>query len=194
MNELRNRKRRRIIVLLLLIGLIGGYVAPRLVTTVRFFGTAHEPSVDGEFTDFENLLPEPDSTPIKFHAGLPHNFFDKSSFIRAVWLSRTKNFHGYRFFSKKWLPSGEFTDVVAQVLTDPKSFRAYRGPKLCGGYHADFLAQFETSQGKHTFLVCLGCHEVIVVSSRGSKIVELSTQSYDILFAAWKEELRSALP
>lgn len=168
--------------------LVGLYAIPRLWTTVRFAGQAHVPSLDGDFARIDSLLPTADSQIASFHRGLPRNFDDTSEFLRAVWLSPTWSYHGYRFQFSEWRPSPAFRSLVHGALTQKQSFEAYGGPKLCGGYHADFVAEFTTSDGPVQFMVCLGCHEVLVFGPRGSSIVELSKKAYNSILKAWRDE------
>jgi len=128
---------------MVIVVLVGIYAGPRLWTTVRFAGTAHVPKLDGDFGRIEMLRPAEGSEITRFYRGLPHNFFDGQAFLRAVWLSPTRSFHGYRFEFGKWKPSPEFRAVAESVLTRKASFVPYHGPKMCGGFHADFLAEFK---------------------------------------------------
>jgi hypothetical protein len=184
-NSPRWFRRPRWITLLLIFSL---YAIPRLWTTARFSGQAHVPSLDGEFPRISSLLPSADGRLISFHRGLPHNYFDSLDFLHAVWLSPTWSYHGYCFEFSEWSPSPEFRTLVHSAFTQKHSFKQYGGPKLCGGYHADFLAEFTTSTGTTQFMVCLGCHEVLVFAPSGSGIVELSRDAYDALLKAWKHE------
>jgi|APTNR8051073442_1049403.scaffolds.fasta_scaffold02744_5 hypothetical protein len=178
-------RRPRWLIVCLLVGL---YAIPRLWTTVRFAGQAHVPDLDGDFARIDSLLPAADSQIASFHRGLPHNLSDPSAFLRAVWLSPTWSYHGYRFQFAEWRPSPAFRSVVQGALTQKRSFNTYGGPKACGGYHADFVAEFATSDGPVQFMVCLGCHEVLVFGPHGSSIVELSQTAYDSLLKAWRDE------
>jgi hypothetical protein len=164
------------------------YATPRLIATLRFANLAHEPSVSGEFSQLDMLLPPASSTISRFHLGLPHNSLHSASFIRSVWLSFTKSYHGYLFHSEAWQPSPEFSVLTQRILTDKSTFRAYIGPKLCGGFHADFAVILNAPDGTTEFMVCLGCQEVLIFAPGGECIVELNEEPYRLLKEAWKQE------
>ncbi len=182
----RKRWFRRPLWLIVLLA-FGVYVVPRLWTTVRFAGQVHGSSLDEDFTRIKALLPPSDNEISLFYRGLPHNYFEKPEFIRAVWLSPTRSHHGYRFQFPAWEPSSEFRAAVQTALTRTDSFDQYAS-KMCGGFHADFLAEFKTSEGKVRFMVCLGCGDVLVFSPQGSAVVGLSRDADDALQKAWRQE------
>ncbi|MEO7676825.1 MAG: hypothetical protein ABIV39_08705 [Verrucomicrobiota bacterium] len=90
--------------------------------------------------------------------GLPHNYFNEKKFVHELWNSSNISIHGYRFYKTPLESNKEFESVLYSLMTDQKSFTPYLGPKLCGGYHADFAVQFDD----FWYLVCLGCHEVLL--------------------------------
>ena len=164
------------------------YAGPRLSTTLRFAGRAHVPSLSGDFTRLDILLPPSSSTVSSFHLGLPHNYFASDEFLKSVWFTFTTSHHGYRFRSFAWTPSPRFADLVQRLFTEKSTFTPYGGPKLCGGYHADFAVQLDAPKRAVEFMVCLGCHEVLLFAPSGECIVELSDESYRMFTEAWKHE------
>lgn len=78
-------------------------------------------------------------------------------------------------------------DVIQETLLDPGSFRPYSGPKLCGGYHADFAACLRASDGtEYWFLVCFGCHEVLCFSGSHELHCEMESDAMVSLEQAWE--------
>lgn len=168
---------------------------PRLWTIWRFAGEAHVPSVDRQFGKLPKLLPARGSPLTDLHAGLAHNYQDRKQFTEEVWNSPTLSLHGYRFHAEPWEPADPlFPAIVLGVLTNPDAYRPYGGPKLCGGYHADFAAGFESAETRTWFLVCLGCSEVIIFTDHDELICELEPAAHRALVAAYGKAVRSSLP
>jgi len=181
-----NSRRRFAVVVALVVG--SWYAVPRAITTIRFAGDAHIPTLSGDYSGFSAMLPVQNLQISKLHLGLPHNYSERNAFLRSVWLTPTRSFFGYRFQSKVWEASENFRTIAQGIFTDPEAFRPYIGPKLCGGFHADFLARYEDGSEQFTFMVCFGCHEILVFTPSGRRIVELNDWAYAKLSAAWQAE------
>jgi hypothetical protein len=174
-------------ILLILIGVAAFLLRDsRIAAQIRFAGNAHVPSVDADFTNLSKVLPPKTASVVEAFPGLPHNHGDSEAFVQELWGSDNQSIHGYRFYSEPLKLSSEFKQVVHDLLTDPSTFTAYGGPKLCGGYHADFAVQFDSSGQQYWFLVCFGCHEVLCFSKGEELISDLDSDAVKALYAAWK--------
>lgn len=158
----------------------------RTVAMIRFMGIAHRPSLNHEFENLEELLP---GEPVlaEMRGGLPHPFHDKSEFARELWKSSNQSIHGYRFYQRPERPSAAVVAVLVGVLADKRSFVAYGGPKMCGGYHADFAVRLESCGESNWFLVCLGCEEVLIYSKDKELICDLEREAAQKLSEAWMD-------
>lgn len=160
----------------------------RALAMIRFMGIAHRPSLNPEFERLEELLPA-DPVFVELHGGLPHPFHDKSEFARELWKSRNQSIHGYRFYQRPETPSAAVAAAFTEVLANRDSFTPYAGPKMCGGYHADFAVRLG-SRGESTwFLVCLGCGEVLLYSKDRNLVCDLEPIAETRLREAWSEQL-----
>lgn len=66
----------------------------------------------------------------------------------------------FKFFDPPHPVSGERLRILNKSLTRADVFAPFGGPKLCGGFHPDYLLEWK-SQGKHyQALFCFGCHEI----------------------------------
>jgi hypothetical protein len=160
----------------------------RALAMVRFMGNAHRPSLDSDFQLLEELLP---ARPVlaEMHAGLPHPYHEKDEFFHELWDGGNLSIHGYRFYRQPEKSSPAVAATFADVLSDRRSFTPYAGPKMCGGYHADFAVRLE-SRGESTwFLVCLGCGEVLIYSKDRELICDLEPVAETRLREAWSEQL-----
>ena len=171
-----------------LLVLLLAYLAPRAYLTIRFAGTAHEPSSSSDFSDAASFLAKPDSSVSVVLSGLSHNYFDSETFMLEVWMKPISLRHGYPFRRKARKVSDEFSAILVDVFSEASSIEPYRGPKLCGGFHADFFAEFRSSARRSRVLVCFGCGEALLFSGSESRIVDLSDKAFDRLDTAWREQ------
>lgn len=188
-------KRRRLwprLVGIALVVLAGLYAIPRLVTTARYYGQIHEPSLDAELVGLDAMMPSKDGEMTSFHLGLPHPYFEGSDFLWAVWLSPTRNFHGYRFRYEEWTPGEAFRNAVRETLSRREVYKGY-APANCGGFHADFVAEFTTSDGVGQLMVCLSCGDVLLFGPGGARVSSLSREAHKALTEAWKAEFNLPL-
>jgi len=176
-----------IFVVIAVVALIGGVIyGPRAWTVWRFSGVPHVPSVDSDFTNLGHILPSPGAGIARLHLGLAHNFQDKETFKEEVWHSPTFSLHGYRFHEEQWTADAAFRLTAARLLTDSKTFTAYAGPMMCGGYHADFAACLDAPGSPCWFLVCLGCEEVIIFHGNEELICDLDPHAWRELLEAFR--------
>ena len=172
--------------LLLIVALLAWDGRP--LAMIRFIGTAHRPSLNPDFERLEELLPV-DPVFAELHGGLPHPFHDKGEFLRELWKSSNHSIHGYRFYDRPETPSAAVVAELVGVLADRRSFVAYGGPKMCGGYHADFAVRLDSGGESTWFLVCLGCGEVLLYSKDRELICDLEPVAETRLREAWSEQL-----
>jgi hypothetical protein len=159
----------------------------RLAAQIRFAGNAHVPSVDADFGNLQKVLPSKSATIVEAFLGLPHNFADTDDFIQELWHSDNRSIHGYRFYSDPIALTDELKQVIHGLFTVQGAFTPYGGPKLCGGYHADFAVRCYDAGQQYWFLVCLGCHEVLCFTKGEELIIELESNAHKGLVAAWKK-------
>lgn len=115
----------------------------RTVAMIRFMGNAHRPSLDSDFERLGELLPVGPEL-AEMNAGLPHPYHDKDEFFRELWKGGNQSIHGYRFYKRPEKPSAAVAATFGEVLADRRTFTPYGGPKMCGGYHADFAVRLES--------------------------------------------------
>lgn len=159
----------------------------RAIAMLHLLGGIHLTSPDPDFRKLESRLPLDSPTLAEMYEGLPHPYWDKAGFARELWTTSNQSIAGHRFYKKLARPSPEVQAVLLDVLNRKESFEPYPGPKMCGGYHADFAVRLE-SHGKSTwFLVCLGCHEVIVHADGKELICDLERHAARRLEEAWMD-------
>lgn len=159
----------------------------RTVAMIRFAGEVHEPHLDSDFKQLDELLPKSGAVLAEMYVGLPHPYGEKDEFVRELWSQPNRSIKGYRFQRQPATPSEVMKSAFVEVLSARESFRAYQGPKLCGGYHADFAVKLESGGVATWFLVCLGCGEVLIYSEDKELICELVREAELRLEDIWRD-------
>lgn len=184
------RKRRFLIIALFLAALVAWLAWDgRVAAQVRFAGTTHTPSFAKDYTRLPALLPAGECAIYQIHRGLPHPYSEKKDFVRELWLSSNRSILGYRFYDRQEKLAPHLSERIASILARPDSYHPYIGPKMCGGYHADFAVMLGGDGKQRWILVCLGCGEVLIRSDDGELICELEPVAETLLSDAWGEHL-----
>lgn len=174
-------------VLVLLAGIL--LLDGRIVAQLRFSGIAHQPSFERDFSRLPTLLPTGKSAVNQIYRGLAHPYGDQEEFVRQLWRTPNRSILGYRFRKEQENLSEDHKQRLAQILSRPDSFHPYLGPKLCGGYHADFAVMLGGDGKERWMLVCLGCGEVLIRSDDGEVICDLEPLAETLLEEIWSEHL-----
>ena len=189
MKKMLRRIAKIVAIVLILLGVAAFLLRDsRIAAQIRFAGNAHVPSIDADFSNLSEVVPAKTASVVEVFPGLPHNFADSETFVQELWNSENQSIHGYRFYSEQLEFSDSFRKVVQDLFTDQRTFTPYGGPKLCGGYHADFAIRLDDDGQQHWFLVCFGCHEILCFTKGAELISDLDSDAYKALLAAWKTE------
>ena len=100
------------------------------------------------------------SKEIQLFEGLPHQRWEKELLDEELKSKRTLELHEFPFYQEKRAMSEDDVAVVRRTLADVKSIEAWRGEKLCGGYHPDYLLEWREGEEVYRVQICLGCHEL----------------------------------
>lgn len=131
------------------------------------------------------MIPGSGAKLVSVHKGLSHPFSNEERFEQELWNEENLPIHGYRFFAKPEAVSPEFERNALEILSRPGSYESYTGPKMCGGYHADFALTFDDAGVRKELLVCFGCQEVLMYAQGRDLICELEISAARRLVAAW---------
>jgi len=86
------------------------------------------------------------SKEIQLFEGLPHQYWEKDLLDEELKSKRTVHLHKFPFYQEKRAMAEEDAAVVRRILSDVKSVEAWRGEKLCGGYHPDYLLEWRAGE------------------------------------------------
>ena len=172
-----------VLILLAAILLLDGSI----VAQVRFSGRAHTPSFERDFSRLPALLLAAKSAVHRIFRGLAHLYHDKKEFARQLWRTPNRSILGYRCHEQQENLSEDQKQRLRAILSQSDSFHPYLGPKLCGGYHADFAVLLGGDGKERWMLVCLGCGEVLIRSDDGELICDLEPLAAILLWEIWSE-------
>jgi hypothetical protein len=106
--------------------------------------------------------------------GLPHQSEEKDLLEQELKSKKTVTLHNFPFYAEPLsLKANDGTALIA-LAANRKSFQEWGGPKLCGGFHPDYLIEFTAGKDTYRMLVCFGCHEVKLFGPKSEVYVDMS--------------------
>jgi hypothetical protein len=91
-------------------------------------------------------------------------------------------FVGKHYFFSSPLKLDEDDELsLTSTVRNYKSFAAYAGGKMCGGFHPDANIQIKTANTAISMLICFGCSEARIISGDVDRMVELEPHAYSTL-------------
>lgn len=115
--------------------------------------------------------------------GLPHQLVEHGSFLRELQTRANVEFAGYAFYKRPLPLADADREALREIFTDARTFRAYSGPKKCGGFHPDYAVAWGRGGATERLLVCFGCHEILVANADQQLIADLPGPAYERLRA-----------
>lgn len=99
--------------------------------------------------------------------GLPHQMFEKQSYLKQLQRKDITKIAKYPFYAEKSAPK---QDKALRTFLQSKTIAApFTGEKACGGFHPDYALVWTDEQDKtHAALICSGCGELLYVPHSGS--------------------------
>jgi hypothetical protein len=117
------------------------------------------------------------SEEVVLYEGLPSEFWEPQLLEREVNRKKTIRLHGYPFYDERLALKGADAEQFTALFSAERSFKRYRGPKVCGGYHPDYCVEWKTGDAATRALVCLECGEVKIFGLRSELHCDLSPES-----------------
>ena len=112
--------------------------------------------------------------------GLPHPF--DSAFTTEKAKDNIHSISEHLFYDGRISLSADDHSQVRNTLEEKDSYAPHTEEKLCGGFHPDWAVEIGTGAGKTVYLICFGCHEVIVLEGVGGDFhYDLADEAYDLL-------------
>ena len=147
-----------------------------------------------------DLVP-PRTESVVSYAGFSHPYWHTERLCFEILLKPRRMIHGHAF--SRAATETEAIRKIADLLSNPSSFRQWTGNKACGGFHADRYFGWTKDSQRWEVLLCMGCHEALLF--HGGKFQEqmARNQSYPASDSAmawsgrllmWADQMRKASP
>lgn len=127
---------------------------------------------------------------LTLYEGLPHQTFERESFVNEQRTKPTIVRLAYPFYSEPLQLSDADNSALKQILSDADTFEQFYAESLCGGFHPDFAVEFEHDSIRYTALLCFGCSEAKVTRGGAGTRYELNAaaaQKLKALLATYRK-------
>jgi hypothetical protein len=114
---------------------------------------------------------------VVLHEGLPSEFWEPQLREREVGRKKTTRLHGHPFYDERPALRAADAERLTALFSAKGSFRRYRGPKGCGGYHPDYCVEWKAGDGATRALISLECGEVKIFGPRSELHCDLSPEA-----------------
>jgi hypothetical protein len=94
------------------------------------------------------------------YEGMPHPTFDKDLLASELKQKKNVRLHQEYFYDSPKPVKEAVGKVLTDVIADPASLQAYRGPKRCGGFHPDYAVEWKAGSDTYHVQICYGCKEL----------------------------------
>lgn len=129
-------------------------------------------AVDGEakaqadFEAYQKIAKRLNRDQFTLYEGLPHPMFENERFKQERQREDILEIDDEWFYhTPLQFDDARFSSTLPKLLLEPERYLPYSGPKLCGGFHADYdvVLQDDQDETECHFQLCFGCHEVKMV-------------------------------
>ncbi|MFT3878950.1 MAG: hypothetical protein QM703_04730 [Gemmatales bacterium] len=97
---------------------------------------------------------------VVIYVGLPHQLFEKHDLEEELRTKQVIEFYGYPFYQEPIVLTSSVINRLSEVFGDQKTYLPWSGPKLCGGFHPDYVVEWRVGWNCYRALICFGCDEV----------------------------------
>lgn len=113
------------------------------------------------------------------YEGLPHPMFESGAFREERAYKKVFEVGAQYFYVKPLAVSDDDRKALPELFQAIDVFAPFRGEKLCGGFHADYLLEWRQKDERLVqVLVCFSCHEALVIDASGSLRSDLTEKGY----------------
>jgi len=130
---------------------------------------------------------------VEVYEGLPNPFGEAKFFESEKRTKDCRQISGQWFYAKPQDARMELQPEL-QRMTEAGLFQHWRGPKFCGGFHADYAVVLTTGQKELHVLLCFGCHEAKIARESEPFTADIKTVDFQLtcdLNGKYFEALRS---
>lgn len=100
---------------------------------------------------------------IEVFEGLPHELHERELYNSELEKKKTIEIAGYLFYASPIVLSKSDKKRLTDLYCTKETFVPYRGVKMCGGYHPDWLVRWKKGEEEWIAHFCFGCHEATTI-------------------------------
>jgi hypothetical protein len=120
---------------------------------------------------------------VAVYEGLPHPMFESDIYLSELKRADIVRIETFPFYAEPLSVSPPEKSTLTEIVLGDDAHIPYGGPKMCGGYHPDYVLIWDYAGHKSGAMLCFGCHEVIYFTPQGRLIEELGGAAYGKLKA-----------
>lgn len=110
------------------------------------------------------------------HEGLPHQSDERELLQQELKRGDVTKIAKFPFYTPA---RPAMTARLQELLADPKNLGEWRGGGLCCVFHPDYCVSWSVDGKTFSALICLGCHEVILVEGNQQLHYKLEDRAYE---------------
>ena len=130
--------------------------------------------------NFALLLKEADSVTV--YEGLPHPMLESQARIAEKINKETFGVASELFYKKPLAIAKEDQASLEVLFRSEPLCTSYAGPKLCGGFHADYAIEWKKGDDRVAIaMLCFSCHEIWTVQGEKNWIADMTKTGFEAL-------------
>ena len=127
-----------------------------------------------ELWDFAEEVETADRVVI--HEGLPGPTFEQDLYEYEIAKEQHETFDGFAFYKNpRPLVKAETEDLTQQIFD---AAIPYRGVKMCGEFHPDFMLEWKVRDASYRAHICFGCHELRLIGPGKDLLLDIDDSEF----------------
>jgi hypothetical protein len=106
---------------------------------------------------------------VTVYEGRPHQNMEYDLFKAERESKPSITLHDFSFYAEALTIDSADVAELRRIIADAASYKKYRGPKKCGGFHPDYAVAWD----EFTVLICFGCGEIKILGPGGESIFDM---------------------
>jgi hypothetical protein len=120
-----------------------------------------EEELVSSFQNYDELAAALDrASSAKVYEGLPHNYWEPEQYASERKSKPTIIIEDFAFYEPPISATPASLTQLHDLLTSKSSFKPFRGPKACGGFHPDWCVTWIDDPHSYTIFLCFGCGDM----------------------------------
>lgn len=117
---------------------------------------------------------------IYVYEGLPHQTFGAELLEQELKRDDVIHLHDFPFYNPKVALAKEHQRTLQELFTT-KNILPFSGEKNCGGFHPDYVLEWDFENQAAHILICFGCNEIKIVHNNKSSRHDLTPRTLEQL-------------